>query len=53
MPTLSDFPLAPIYVQETENIYSNLDWQRVGAKVMIKHFLNFKAALSLQIEQCR
>uniref|UniRef100_A0A0A9Y3R9 DNA polymerase epsilon catalytic subunit n=1 Tax=Lygus hesperus TaxID=30085 RepID=A0A0A9Y3R9_LYGHE len=53
IPTLNSWPLVPIFLQEKESIFNVLDWQRVGSKLMIKHFLNSEAALNLQTEQCR
>ena len=39
MPGLIDFPLVPIHIMDNENLYNVLDWQRVGSKVMLRHFL--------------
>jgi len=39
MPVLADFPLVPIHIMDSDNLYNVLDWQRVGSKVMLKHFL--------------
>lgn len=39
IPIMSDFPLVPIHITDSENLYNVLDWQRVGAKVMLRHFL--------------
>ena len=38
MPVLADFPLVPIHIMDSDNLYNVLDWQRVGSKVMLKHF---------------
>ncbi|CAB0006741.1 unnamed protein product [Nesidiocoris tenuis] len=53
MPTLNSWPIVPIHVQDKDSIFNVLDWQRVGSKLIIKHFLNMEPALALQTEQCR
>ena len=50
MPILGDYPLVPIHIADSETLYNVLDWQRVGAKVMLRHFLKsdmyFQATLN-------
>ncbi|XP_014670833.1 PREDICTED: DNA polymerase epsilon catalytic subunit A-like [Priapulus caudatus] len=53
MPVMADFPLVPVNVTDGDGLYSVLDWQRVGAKRMIQHYLNVDYILSLMTEQCR
>ncbi|XP_059098833.1 DNA polymerase epsilon catalytic subunit A-like [Tigriopus californicus] len=53
MPVLSDFPMVPIHVSDSDKLYSVLDWQRVGARQMIRHFLKSETYLQATIEQCR
>ncbi|XP_014281923.1 DNA polymerase epsilon catalytic subunit 1 [Halyomorpha halys] len=53
MPSLSEWPVVPIYAQDTENVYSSIEWQKLGSKLMIKNYLNLDTALALQTEQCR
>nr|XP_026494308.1 DNA polymerase epsilon catalytic subunit A [Vanessa tameamea] len=53
MPGLSDFPLVPLHVRDAESLYGPLDWQRVGARALVRHYLNLQAVLDLTIEQCR
>ena len=39
VPGMNDFPLVPIHITESDTLYNVLDWQRVGSKVMIRHYL--------------
>jgi DNA polymerase epsilon subunit 1 len=48
IPAFADFPMIPIHISDSETLYSVLDWQRVGAKVMLNHFLKFPAYLQVK-----
>lgn len=52
MPVLEEFPLVPVHV--TDDIsYNVLDWQRHGARRMIRHYLNLDSCLSQAFEMAR
>lgn len=34
-------------------MYSNIEWQKVGAKTLIRHYLNSESLLEVITEQCR
>ncbi|CAG4957344.1 unnamed protein product [Colias eurytheme] len=53
MPGLSDFPLVPLHVRDVETLYNTLEWQRIGARAIVRHYLNLDSVLNLTIEQCR
>ncbi|RVE40428.1 hypothetical protein evm_014922 [Chilo suppressalis] len=53
MPGLSDFPLVPLHVRDVETLYNTLEWQRIGARAIMRHYLNLESVLQLTIEQCR
>ena len=53
MPILGDYPLVPIHIADSETLYNVLDWQRVGAKVMLRHFLKSDMYFQATLEQCR
>ena len=53
MPILGDYPLVPIHITDSEGLYNVLDWQRVGAKVMLRHFLKSDVYFQATLEQCR
>lgn len=53
MPGLGEFPQVPIHVTEVENLYNVLDWQRVGAKAMVRQYLGLKQLLHTAMEQSR
>uniref|UniRef100_A0A183V497 DNA polymerase epsilon catalytic subunit n=1 Tax=Toxocara canis TaxID=6265 RepID=A0A183V497_TOXCA len=40
VPALADFPLVRIHSAEPTNLFSVLDWQRVVARRIIKHYFN-------------
>lgn len=53
MPELSDFPLVHIHVQDVDILYNTLEWQKNGAKALVRHYLNSERVLQLMIEQCQ
>ncbi|KYN13843.1 PREDICTED: DNA polymerase epsilon catalytic subunit A [Trachymyrmex cornetzi] len=53
MPLLNDFPLVSTHVRDVENLYSTLEWQKIGAKMMISHYLKSQQIVELIAEQCR
>ncbi|KAJ8035463.1 DNA polymerase epsilon catalytic subunit A [Holothuria leucospilota] len=53
VPNLSEFPLVRIHVTDSKDLYNVLDWQRQGARRMIKHYLNVDVLLMNYIEQSR
>lgn len=52
MPLLEDFPLVPVRVADQIS-YGVLDWQRHGARHMIRHYLNLDTYLSQAFEMSR
>lgn len=52
MPGLGEFPLVPIHVQDAEGVW-DLNWQRTGARNMLRHYLNSETILELTAEQAR
>lgn len=53
MPLLNDFPLINTRVQDPDNHLNTLDWQRVGATMMIRNYLSSDRTLELMAQQCR
>ncbi|XP_076662564.1 DNA polymerase epsilon catalytic subunit 1 [Halictus rubicundus] len=53
MPLLNEFPLINTHVQDIENLYNTIEWQKVGAKIMIRHYFKSQQILELMAEQCR
>ncbi|XP_070201892.1 DNA polymerase epsilon catalytic subunit A-like [Littorina saxatilis] len=53
MPGLSDFPLVPVHITDGDSLYNVLDWQRVGSRRMLQHYLNVDIVLQAMMEQCR
>ncbi|XP_074652055.1 DNA polymerase epsilon catalytic subunit A-like [Tubulanus polymorphus] len=53
MPVLADFPMVPIHVSESEDLYNVLDWQRIGCRRMIQHYLHVEIIVQAMTEQCR
>ncbi|KAJ8415285.1 hypothetical protein AAFF_G00422650 [Aldrovandia affinis] len=52
MPVLEEFPAVPVHVTD-EISYSVLDWQRHGARRMIRHYLNLDSCLSQAFDMAR
>lgn len=53
MPMLNEFPFIKTHIADIDNLYSTLEWQKVGAKTMIRHYLECEKTLHLMLEQCR
>ncbi|XP_066509888.1 DNA polymerase epsilon catalytic subunit A-like [Hoplias malabaricus] len=52
MGILEEFPVVPVHVTD-EISYNVLDWQRHGARRMIKHYLNLDSCLSQAFDMAR
>uniref|UniRef100_A0AAX7U0J0 DNA polymerase epsilon catalytic subunit n=1 Tax=Astatotilapia calliptera TaxID=8154 RepID=A0AAX7U0J0_ASTCA len=52
MPVLEEFPVVPVHVVD-EISYNVLDWQRLGARRMIRHYLNLDSCLSQAFDMAR
>ncbi|XP_018496572.1 DNA polymerase epsilon catalytic subunit A [Galendromus occidentalis] len=52
MPQTCEFPIVRLHVQDSKML-DHLQWQRVGSKAAIRHFLNVQTILTTQLEQCR
>lgn len=52
MTVLEEFPVVPVHVIDEIN-YNVLDWQRHGARRMIKHYLNLDSCLSQAFDMAR
>lgn len=50
---LGELPTVPIYVRDVENLYDRIDWQHIGARAIIRHFLGLDTLIDFTIEQCR
>lgn len=53
MPSFAEFPIISIHLHDSDTLYQVMDWQRVGSKAMLKHFMNVDSAISVLLEQCR
>lgn len=53
MPLLNEFPVVNTHVRDVENLYGTLEWQKIGAKMMIRHYLKSQQIVELMAEQCR
>ncbi|KAJ8965898.1 hypothetical protein NQ314_003839 [Rhamnusium bicolor] len=53
IPQFVDFPQAQIHIQDIEELYNVIDWQKIGARAIIRHYLNSERVLDLMTEQCR
>ena len=53
MPGLELMPMIPVHVADLDGLYNVLDWQLVGSKVMIRHYLGFLTIYRTTLEQSR
>ncbi|KRY46498.1 DNA polymerase epsilon catalytic subunit A [Trichinella britovi] len=51
--SLSYFPVVKLRIVDGENLFSCLDWQRVGCKKVVTHFLNINSYLTTFKDLCR
>ena len=51
--TLNEFPLVPVHASDPDGMYNVLDWQRVGSRACLRHFLRLRSIMDTQLEQCR
>ncbi|XP_066147109.1 DNA polymerase epsilon catalytic subunit 1 [Euwallacea fornicatus] len=51
--TFGDFPQTQIFVRDEDDLYNVMDWQKLGAKALIRHYLNSESALDIMIEHSR
>lgn len=42
-----------MYFKDNEDLYNNLEWQKIGARTIVRHYLNIEKILELTTEQCR
>uniref|UniRef100_A0A914W395 DNA polymerase epsilon catalytic subunit n=1 Tax=Plectus sambesii TaxID=2011161 RepID=A0A914W395_9BILA len=52
-PQLTEFPIVRLHVSDSSTMYSALDWQRIGARRMIQHYLNSNVYLDSYSQLCR
>lgn len=50
---LLEFPQIQIHIADEASLLSGLEWQRAGARSMIRHFLNLNTVIKLMVDQCR
>ncbi|CAG9765603.1 unnamed protein product [Ceutorhynchus assimilis] len=51
--TFGEFPQAQIFVRDNPDLYNVIDWQKIGAKALVRHYLNSESSLDVMIEQSR
>ncbi|XP_015904688.2 DNA polymerase epsilon catalytic subunit A [Parasteatoda tepidariorum] len=53
MPSFTEFPLISLHIHDNDTLYQVMDWQRIGSKTMMGHFMNVDSAIAVLLEQCR
>ncbi|XP_031784892.1 DNA polymerase epsilon catalytic subunit A [Nasonia vitripennis] len=53
MPYLNEFPLIKAHIQDLDNLYDTLDWQRTGSKMLLRHYFKSEDVLKQLVEQAR
>jgi DNA polymerase epsilon subunit 1 len=53
VPVMSDFPIVRIHVSDMDNLYQQLDWQKIATRMMLKHYFRIKMVLKACVDQSR
>ncbi|XP_062555151.1 DNA polymerase epsilon catalytic subunit 1 [Armigeres subalbatus] len=53
IPACTEFPEAQIHISDDASLLYGLDWQRIGARIMIRHYLNLHNVTRMMLDQCR
>ncbi|XP_058812219.1 DNA polymerase epsilon catalytic subunit 1 [Topomyia yanbarensis] len=53
LPACLEFPETQIHIADDASLLSGLEWQRHGARSMIRHFLNLNHVVEMMLDQCR
>lgn len=53
MPELTNFPLVTVHRPDPSGLYATLEWQRVGARTMLQHYLRLDTTLNELTNHCR
>lgn len=52
IPLLTEFPCVQIHITDEMSLLYGLDWQRIGSRTMIRHYLNLESVFKLMVSQC-
>lgn len=52
IPLLTEFPCVQIHITDELSLLYGLDWQRIGSRTMIRHYLNLESVFKLMVSQC-
>lgn len=53
LPICLEFPQIQIHIADNASLLSGLEWQRNGARSIMRHFLNMNHVVSMMLSQCR
>ncbi|KAL9693094.1 hypothetical protein quinque_012379 [Culex quinquefasciatus] len=53
IPVCLEFPETQIHIADDASLLSGLEWQRHGARSMVRHFLNLNHVVEMMLDQCR
>ncbi|XP_055613279.1 DNA polymerase epsilon catalytic subunit 1 [Uranotaenia lowii] len=53
LPACLEFPETQIHIADNASLLSGLEWQRHGARSMVRHFLNLNHVVEMMLDQCR
>lgn len=51
--SVSKYNLFLFILQDIDELYSSIEWQKLGARTIVRHYLNSERVLDLMAEQCR
>ncbi|XP_055615917.1 DNA polymerase epsilon catalytic subunit 1 isoform X2 [Toxorhynchites rutilus septentrionalis] len=52
LPICLEFPQIQIHIADNASLLSGLEWQRNGARSMVRHFLNLNHVVLMMLDQC-
>lgn len=53
MPVLAEFPILTIHTKDSEELFADMQWQKIVSRFMIERYLNSESVFKATLDQCR